>query len=83
MKHNWFKFIVILTLFIFIGIGILIGIVIGDNPSCNENPLVFGIERLEEINEVNFSCSCISTDSPLDPFYFDDEGIYERNPLLN
>ncbi len=78
--NNKIKLAFSLLAIILIVVGILIGFVINNQNSCEENPLVFGVERLEKLNDVNFSCSCHSTDYPLNPFYFDDEGIYKERP---
>ena len=71
-----FSLLVIMLLLI----GVAIGISINNRKGCTTNPLVFGVEKLERLNDANFSCLCISTDSTFVPFYFDDEGIYKERP---
>ena len=79
-SKNKLKLAISLLAIMFLLIGIAIGFIINNQNSCEANPFVFAVEKLEKLNDVNFSCSCYSTDYSLNPFYFDDEGLYKENP---
>ncbi len=78
-----FRNILILTMILVLITGISLGYVLNNQNSCESNPYIFSVEKLEEMNGVDFICSCTPTDYSLETFYFDDEGLYEENPLYN
>lgn len=61
--------------------GILIGLLM--NKGCSNEPLTYGVEKLEKRTGVDFMCSCAPENNPLDDFWFDDKLVYEENPLTN
>ncbi len=78
------KLVFVLVMTFFFIIGLAFGLVIDDKKNeqiCSQNPLVYGVQTLERINNANFTCSCYSTDSDLKPFYFNDKEISNENPL--
>ncbi len=76
-----FKNLMIFTLIMVFIAGISLGYVLNNQSSCKKNPYTFSVEKLEELNEVDFICSCTPTDYSLETFYFDDEGLYKENPF--
>ncbi len=64
-------------------IGILIGTTISNQKSCEENPFTFAVKQLEKLNDANFTCSCSPLDYSLETFYFDEDGLYAKNPFTN
>ena len=62
-----------------ITIGFAIGYLMKDD-GCSVNPLVYGIEQINELNEDYFTCSCESSKVE-ESFYFNQEGI--RQELVN
>ena len=64
-------------------VGGIIGYYISNKSRYEVSPLIYGIDKLEKLNNVNFSCGCYATDYPLKPFYFDDGGIYDEPPQFN
>lgn len=71
---RWLKIIILLIALIILLIGFLIGYFYGDK-SCIEDPLRYGVQKLNEVNEDNFICSCTPTKKVAMPFYFDETGI--------
>ena len=78
--NNWVKISIFLFILILVVVGFLAGYLINNQKSCKASPFVFGVERVEKLNDINVSCVCISIDSAMNPFYFDDEGIYDERP---
>lgn len=73
----WLKIIIILSVIILIGIGFLLGYFY-DDKSCIEDPLVYGIKRLNEANLDKFTCSCYSLSGNINPFSFDEFGTVQN-----
>lgn len=81
-KRNWINLIIVVSALIFICLGFIVGYFSAKTNKCEANPLNYGISKLEKMNDANFSCSCVSLDKNLKPFYFDDEEITETPPIL-
>ena len=59
---------------ILLTIGFLLGYLYVDR-GCMENPLGFGVEKMNDINGDNFMCSCTSQLNPGLAFYFNEDFI--------
>lgn len=81
-KTSWIKVIVVVCALILIVLGFAIGYYSSKTNQCKSNPLTYAIEKLEKRNNANFSCSCVSLDKDLKPFYFDDKEISNEPPIL-
>ncbi len=79
MKNKIIIFTIAISIMLLL-LGGVFGFYISNKSQYKVSPLVYGVERVEKLNNANFTCGCYSTDSPLRPFYFDDEGIYEDPP---
>lgn len=76
---NWITllyFVIILLVIIFSLIGFLLGYYYTDK-SCIENPLSYGLKKINKMNKINLTCSCFSYDGKTNPFSFDEYGIKE------
>ena len=60
---------------IFIGFGF--GYIYSNYKSeaCVQRPLSYGLEKLNDMNNADFTCSCISTSTDLKPFSFNENGL--------
>jgi len=76
----WYRLIVVLCAIILLISGFFIGKLTIKNESalCLTNPFTYSVQAIEKINNANFTCSCNSIDKPINPFYFDDKGIYTK-----
>lgn len=73
------SFIIFIGILILLTAGILIGTMTSKDASCTNNPLAYGVEKLEEINEAQLSCSCFFPGNEYNSFGFDDEGVYDQD----
>ncbi len=78
---KWLKVSILLLSVILILIGFAFGYIYNNYKSgaCTERPLSYGVEKLNELNNDNFMCSCSSLSGKLEPFSFNEEGIVEDN----
>ncbi len=68
---KWFKITMAISVLLLIAVGFAIGYLYTDK-GCMENPLIYGIEKMNEANEDNdFACSCYSRKNSADTFSFD------------
>jgi len=76
MKNNWQTWLkiacILIALIIFLA-GFLSGYFYGDK-SCFEDPLVYGIEKINKANNDEFLCSCNSISGKVTSFSFDKDG---------
>ncbi|KKM14436.1 hypothetical protein LCGC14_1706150 [marine sediment metagenome] len=74
---TWLKVSITLFSVILILIGFLLGYLYNpsDGKVCTENPFTYGIEKINEVNNDEFICSCTSLSGKIDPFYFDENGV--------
>lgn len=77
--NNYFKAVIILASLIFILIGFALGYIYTDyiygDEACIKDPLVYGINALNNYNDDNFHCTCNSQSGKIDPFSFTGEGV--------
>ena len=52
------------------------------NESCIEQPFFYGIEKLNEMNNANFTCSCNSLSSNIKPFSFNEQGLVKNDLFI-
>ncbi len=71
------KISLILGALIFLGFGFLLGNSYVDK-SCSNNPLVYGITRLNEFNQDKFTCTCNSNSGKINPFLFTEDGVIKN-----
>lgn len=82
MKTNkfttWLKLSISLFCLILILIGFAFGYIYNNYKSgaCTERPLSYGIEKLNDMNNASFTCACSPKSNEINPFYFDESGIY-------
>ncbi len=64
---------------IFIGFGF--GYIYSNYKSgaCNERPLFYGVEKLNDMNNAEFTCSCNSISGSIKPFYFNKDGLVKKD----
>jgi len=55
-----------ILLFILIVVGGLIAIVLTQGSKCMQSPLVYGVKKMQESNDVPFTCTC-SLQAPISP----------------
>ncbi len=81
---NWLKFSILIFCLILILIGFLFGYIYYDdkNESCIGKPLFYGINKINEINNDEFTCSCTSMSGNINPFYFDESGIISETLFI-
>lgn len=77
------NFIFLIAAIILIIVGFIIGYFVFKTEKCELNPLSYGIEKIEKINNLQILCTCSADDSRFKPFYFDDLSIYDENPMIN
>lgn len=79
----WLKICILLVVIILLLSGFAFGYLYGDK-SCIENPLLYGVKKLDEINKDNYTCRCYSINN--EGFSFNAEGIIKKDingiPLL-
>jgi uncharacterized membrane protein YvbJ len=78
---NWRIFVIlsiICACLILLVVGFTIGYIFTDK-GCMENPLVYGISKMDILNNDSFKCSCNSFKSGT--FYFNSERISLKNDL--
>lgn len=75
---NWMKFAIVLFSLILILIGFSFGYIYNNyiSGACIDRPLSYGIEKINEINNENFICSCTSYSGEMNPFYFNETGLF-------
>jgi len=56
-------------------IGFAVGYLSSKGRRCQENPFVYGIKEVNELNNDNYYCECHSNKGYLSAFSFDDRGI--------
>lgn len=78
-EQKWMVVVVVVSILVFTTLGYLIGYLNTDK-GCNNNPLVYGIQRMNEMNEDIFVCECISEISYSNSFEFDKSGMWQRYP---
>ncbi len=74
---TWLKVACILIVLIIFFIGFLSGYFYGDK-SCFEDPLIYGIEKVNKANNDEFLCSCNSLSGKVTSFTFDKDGAVEQ-----
>ena len=80
---RWLKFSILLFCIILILMGFAFGYIynnyISDN--CIGRPLSYGIEKLNDMNDAEFTCTCTgSSDSKfIEPFSFNKNGLIKNN----
>lgn len=74
----WLKLAILLFCVILIIIGFSFGYIYNNykNGACTERPLSYGIEKINEINNNNFTCACTTTSGITNPFYFNESGVF-------
>lgn len=77
----WIKICITISALILLVVGFTIGYLIGDD-SCKQNPLRYGVEKLNKANNDSFFCSCASGKYP-QPIYFDENGLKESTSGQN
>lgn len=70
----WLNLIIILIASIFFFFGFLAGYFYL-NKSCLENPLSYGLKKINNINNADLICSCFSPSNKFNSFTFDEKGI--------
>lgn len=78
---NWLKFSILLFIIILITVGFGFGYIYADT-TCEEDPLKYSVQKLNEVNNDNFTCSCTALSGKIKPFYFDETGPLS-SPVLN
>jgi len=75
---NWVKFSILIFSLILILIGFSFGYIYNNSVSgaCIDRPLSYGIEKINKMNDENFICSCTSNSGKINPFYFNESGVY-------
>lgn len=76
----------IIILFIIIcavAFGFMMSKVIYQAHQCTANPFVYGINHIVDKNGDTPQSSCQCQVGSIGNFYFDNEGAYKENPLLN
>ena len=88
MKNpNKFIRLLKLSILLFCVILILIGFAFGyiynnyKSGACIERPLSYGIEKLNDMNNADFICSCISSSTNLKPFSFNENGLIDGSTM--
>jgi len=71
---NLLYIVVILISLIFLVTGFLIGYYYTDK-SCIENPLSYGIKKINKMNNINLTCSCFSPNGEAESFFFNENNI--------
>lgn len=77
MKTKWIYFIATITGILILLFGVVMLVLINKNSQCVGNPLVYGVKQIETEDYVLCSCQVGPTN-----FYFDKDGLYKNNPLL-
>ncbi len=77
---DWLKFVIFLSCLILFLFGFLLGHLYNNykNKSCIEDPIVYGIGKLNEVNSDKITCSCNSLSGRIKPFSFDENGIIKE-----
>jgi len=86
---NWKKWLVV-SIILFSTILVLIGFAFGylynnySNGVCREDPLSYGIDKINNINDDEFICSCTSNSNLMNHFNFDKDGFIKdyEPPIL-
>lgn len=74
----WLKLSISLFCIILIIIGFGFGYIYNNykNEACIENPLSYGIEKFNDINDDDFTCACTTMSGLVNPFYFNEDGVF-------
>ncbi len=72
-KIKLIKICILICSLILLTVGFLLGYLYADR-GCMENPLGFGVERMNDLNDGNFMCKCTSNTNG-QTFYFNEEYI--------
>ncbi len=75
--QTWLKIACVLIALIILLVGFLAGYFYGDK-SCIEDPFIYGINKLNEMNNDEFICSCSSFSGIIDPFTFNKDGVIQE-----
>ena len=78
--HNLVKIAIVLSFSIFFVLGFFSGLLFEQfkNQSCVENPLVYGITKLNQLNQDKLTCTCSSGSAKTKPFLFNEEGVIQN-----
>lgn len=79
LKISPFIIAVILALLL---MAILMFISIQQHNKCIKNPFVYGAKEMSKVNN-KLLCSCDLIESPGIRVYFDENGVYDKNPLIS
>lgn len=73
---------IVLFCLILIFIGFVFGYIYSDYKSgtCAERPFSYGVGKLNEMNNVNFTCSCSALG--VEPFSFNEDGLVNNNLFI-
>ena len=78
---NWFKLIILVLILLLIGF--LIGYYFEDR-SCIEEPLIYGIEKMNQKDGVDYTCTCHGSILGGDRyyFYFNENGFIKESEYI-
>ena len=76
---NFFIGIILIVILLF---GVLIGVFLSKGTECKVDPLKYGVKMIEQKAKIDVICSCNGISQNTLPFYFDDEGVYDKNPYF-
>ncbi len=81
---RWLKIVIVLFCLILIFIGFAFGYIYNNYKSgaCTERPLSYAVERLNDMNNANFTCSCSAGSSNIEPFSFDEHGLIKNQDFI-
>lgn len=71
----WISIIIITCIVVLFGTGYYVGKTFSDGWKCVNNPLVYGIEKFNEVNYVSYGCDCYQEGISQRAFYFDKNGV--------
>ena len=77
MEHQtikWLKISFVIYFLVILTIGVLLGYIIRSKQE-NKSPLISDLEIINNINDADFTCSCISANPNMITFSFDSEEI--------
>lgn len=81
---KWLKLSIVLFCLILILIGFALGYIYNNysNGACSERPLSYAIEKLNDMNNANFTCSCDSISGNIESFSFNEDGLMKNNLFI-
>ncbi len=76
-QQKWLKVALVTGTLICITVGFLLGYLVYSSDGCIQDPLTYGLEKMNEINEDYFMCSCYGMEAD---FHFSTQTMEDGRP---